>query len=106
MSLPVSDFMATIAPRFSPLGIVYSSRTQPEAEFLDVIGTKVFLLAIQSLLLWILSPPPPLEQKWFETCLLCTVIVYGNLKSENSQDYAQKRQRNYTFMNLVKDTGS
>ncbi len=24
-------------------------------------------------------------------------IVYGNLKSENSQDYAQKPQRNFTF---------
>jgi hypothetical protein len=28
-------------------------------------------------------------------------IVYGNLKSENSQDYAQKPQRNCTFMNLA-----
>ncbi len=29
-------------------------------------------------------PPPPLEQKWFEA--VCNVkIVYGNLKSENSQ---------------------
>ncbi len=26
-------------------------------------------------------------------------IVYGNLKSEKSQDYAQKPQRNSTFMN-------
>jgi hypothetical protein len=26
-------------------------------------------------------------------------IVYRNLKSENSQDYAQKPQRNCTFMN-------
>jgi hypothetical protein len=26
-------------------------------------------------------------------------IIYGNLKSENSQDYAQKPQRNCTFMN-------
>ncbi len=26
-------------------------------------------------------------------------IVYGNLKSENSQDYAQTPQRNFTFMN-------
>ncbi len=32
--------------------------------------------------------------------LFCNVnIVYGNLKSENSQDYAQKPQRNCTFMN-------
>ncbi len=34
--------------------------------------------------------------------LVCDVnIVYGNLKSENSQDYAQKPQRNCTFMNLA-----
>jgi hypothetical protein len=26
-------------------------------------------------------------------------IVYGKLKSENAQDYAQKNQRNCTFMN-------
>jgi hypothetical protein len=32
--------------------------------------------------------------------LVCNVnIVYGDLKSENSQDYAQKPQRNCTFMN-------
>ncbi len=32
--------------------------------------------------------------------LVCNVnIVYGNLKSENSQDYAQKPQQNCTFMN-------
>ncbi len=32
--------------------------------------------------------------------LVCNVnIVCGNLKSENSQDYAQKPQRNSTFMN-------
>jgi hypothetical protein len=44
----------------------------PEAEFLDVIGTKVlkvFLLAIHSHLhKRILLPSPP-EQKWFETGL-------------------------------------
>jgi hypothetical protein len=32
--------------------------------------------------------------------LVCNVnIIYGNLKSENSQDYAQKPQRSCTFMN-------
>ncbi len=32
--------------------------------------------------------------------LVCNVnIVYGNLKSEKSQDYAQKPQRNCMFMN-------
>jgi hypothetical protein len=38
------------------------------------------------------------EQKWFK--VVCNAnIVYGNLKSENSQDYAQKPQRNCMFMN-------
>jgi hypothetical protein len=42
----------------------------PEDEFWDIIGPKVFLLAIHShLYLRILLPPPPLEQKWFETGL-------------------------------------
>jgi hypothetical protein len=45
-----------------------------------------------------LTPPPPLEQKLFETGLQVN-IVHGNLKSENSQDYAQKPQRNCAFMN-------
>ncbi len=44
-------------------------------------------------------PPPHLEQKWFKTGFYVN-IVYGNLQSENSQDYAQK-QRNFTFMNLA-----
>ncbi len=49
-----------------------------EAEFLNVIGTKVST-----------PPPPPPLQKWFET--ICNGnIVSGNLKSENPQDYAQK----------------
>jgi len=43
--------------------------------------------------------PPPV-QKRFE--MVCNVnIVYGNLKSENSQDNAQKTQQNCTFMNLA-----
>ncbi len=74
----------------------------PEAEFLDVIGTKVFrvfLLTIHSQLYQlILLPPPHLEKS--ELKLACNVnIVYGNLKSENSQDYAQKPQRNCTSQN-------
>jgi hypothetical protein len=49
------------------------SRT-PEAEFLDVIGTKVSRVYppcySQSPLLKDFTPlPPPLEQKWFETGL-------------------------------------
>jgi hypothetical protein len=52
------------------------------------------------------SPPlpdlPPSLPSWSKSGLklVCNVnIAYRNLKSENSQDYAQKRQRNYTFMN-------
>ncbi len=44
--------------------------------------------------------PSPLEQKWVKIGLQCEpCTVYGNLKSENSQDYAQKPRRNCTFMN-------
>jgi hypothetical protein len=43
-------------------------------------------------------PPPPLSKSGLK--LFCNVnIVYGNLMSENSQDYAHKPQRNCTFMN-------
>ncbi len=50
-------------------------RSGTETEFLDVIGTKK---------------------------LVCNVnIAFGNIKSENSQDYAQKPQRNCTSMNSV-----
>ncbi len=45
-------------------------------------------------------PHPPLSKSSLK--LVCNVnIVYGNLKSENSQDYSQKPQRNCTFMNLA-----
>jgi hypothetical protein len=74
----------------------------PEAEFLDVIGTKVFgvfLLAIHSQLYQqILLPSPNLEKSGLK--LACNVnIVNGNLQSENSQDYAQKPQRNLASKN-------
>jgi hypothetical protein len=43
------------------------------------------------------APPPP-SKKGLE--MVCNVnIAYGNLKSENSDDYAQKPQRSCTFMN-------
>jgi hypothetical protein len=74
----------------------------PEAAFLDVIGTKV--LRVFSLLFTIncytngFNSPPPCSKSGLK--LVCNVnIVYGNLKSVNSQDYAQKPQRNSTFMN-------
>jgi hypothetical protein len=67
-----------------------------EAKFLDVIGTKIFYYS-QSPLFTDFTPSP-LEQKLFETGFSVN-IVYENLKSENSQDYAQKPQRNFMFMN-------
>jgi hypothetical protein len=58
-----------------------------------------------SLLFTVTFTPTPLLQNWFETG--CKVnIVYGNLKSENSQDYAQKPQRNSTFINLASNQSS
>jgi hypothetical protein len=69
-----------------------------EAEFLDVIWTKVlkvFHLAIHSHGFY---SPHPLSKSGLK--LVCDVIVvYGNLKSENSQGYAPQPQRNCTFMN-------
>ncbi len=76
---------------------------KPEAEFLDVIGTKFlrfFLLAIHCHLYLRIYPPPPSPQRKIGLKLVCNVnIMYGNLKSEKSQDYAQKHQRHCTFMN-------
>ncbi len=43
-------------------------------------------------------PPPPLRKCSLK--LICNIKnVYGNNKSENSQYYAQKSQRNCSFMN-------
>ena len=72
----------------------------PEAEFLNVKRTEV--LKLSSLPFTVTSFngffPPPLEQNGLK--LGCNVkIVYGNLKSENSQDYAQKPLQNCTLMN-------
>ena len=84
--------------------IIWSHDTRPiptytcaEAEFLNVIGTKVwrvFLLAIHSHLCSRILPSPQSGLK-----LVCNVnIVDGYLnKSENSQDYTQKPQRNCTM---------
>ncbi len=77
-----------------------------EAEFLYVFVTKdlrFFLLASrysQSPLLTDFIPPSPPPPSKSGLKLVCNVnIVYGNLMSENSQDYAQKPKRNCTFMN-------
>ncbi len=75
----------------------------PGAEFVDVIGTKVlrvFLLAIQSPLLTDFTPSlPPLMSKSGLKLVCNKIIVNRNLKSENSQVYAQKPQQNCTFTN-------
>ncbi len=45
-------------------------------------------------------PPPPPKKSGFK--LVCNDnIVCGNLETENSQDYAQKPQRNCMFVNLA-----
>jgi hypothetical protein len=76
--------------------VALPQKCNPEAEFLDVIGTnvsRVFLLGIHSHLYSRILLPHPLK-------LVCNVnIEYRNLKSENSQDCAQRPQRNCTFMN-------
>ncbi len=64
-----------------------------EAEFLDVIGKKFSRFFP---LLTDFTPPLP-EQSSLK--LVCNVnIVYGNLKSENSQDFHQKTQRNWIWL--------
>ena len=72
---------------------------QPEAEFLDVIGEKslrVFPPCYSQSPLHapnkFTPPPPPLSKSGLK--LVCNVnIVDRNLKSENSQDCAQKPQQ-------------
>ncbi len=62
--------------------------------------SRVFLPAIHSHIYWrfFTSPSPPPDKGGLK--LGCNVnILYGNLKSENSQDYAQKPQRNCMFIN-------
>jgi hypothetical protein len=53
-----------------------------------------------STLLTYFTPPLPMSKSGLK--LVCNVnILLRNLKPENSQDYAQKHQRNCTFMNLA-----
>jgi hypothetical protein len=72
------------------------------AEFLDVIGQKslefsFLLFTVTSTNVFYSPLPPPQNKSGLK--LVCNVnIVYGNLKSENSQYYAQKPQQNWTFM--------
>jgi hypothetical protein len=97
----------------------------PEAEFLDEIQTEKSY-EFSSLLFTVTSTALPREFYFFkltQRLMLSYSILqrrkdenlienhtpspyglrnpYKNLKSENSQDYAQKPQRNCTFMNLA-----
>ncbi len=65
-----------------PLLMLPKSYERSEAEFLDVIGTKGFLLAIHNHLYWrILPPPPPPPREKSGLKVVSNVkIVYGNLK--------------------------
>ncbi len=70
--------------------------TEPETEFLDK-SLKSFLPCSSN---GLYSPPPPPPQSKCSLKLVCNVnIVYGNLKSANSQDYTEKPRRKCTFMN-------
>ncbi len=62
--------------------------------------SRVFLFAIHSNLCYRILPPNS-SKMWVETGLECKQFIYGDLKSENSQDNVQKPQRNCTFMNSV-----
>ncbi len=77
----------------------YRTNTRSRILRRSVIGTKVFrifLLAHSHIYYDFTSLP--FEQSGSK--LVCNVnILYGNLKSENCQDNAQKSQRNCTFMN-------
>jgi hypothetical protein len=83
--------------------LLISRKFSTEAEFLDVIGTKefsslLFTVTVTSTI-WFYSRTPLIKSG---LKLVCYVnIVYGNLKSESSQNYAQKPQWNCTFMNSV-----
>jgi hypothetical protein len=50
---------------------------------------------------WTPYPPPSPSSKSGMELVCIANIVYGNLMSENSQDYAQKPQQDFTFMNWV-----
>ncbi len=95
-----------------------------EAKFLDEIQTKVFLLAIQShlysfALRFLFHQPHATSYSFYRADTLHYTVMmkkggksdhtpfcglrnpFRNLKSENSQDYAQKPKNNCTFMNPV-----
>jgi hypothetical protein len=83
----------------------------PEAEFLDEIHTKV--LRVSSLLFTVTSTMQLCLEIIISSKLTQPLTVinyhyglrnpYRNLKSEESQDFAQKPQRNCIFMNSASD---
>jgi hypothetical protein len=78
-----------------------SDYTLSRAEFLVVIETKVLRVPPSyslSPLLTDFTPYTPLSKSGLK--LVCNInIVHGNLKSEKSQDYTWKPQRNCAFKN-------
>jgi hypothetical protein len=89
--------------------LIGTSHGTAQAKFLDEIQTKVllwvFLLAIHSLLYnialkFLFLQTPGISNVVSTVQLLHASLrnPYRNLKSENSQDYAQKPQWNCTFM--------
>jgi hypothetical protein len=73
-----------------------------EAEFLDAIGTMVLRAVLLAIFTVVCSygfySPQPYSKSGLK--LVCNVnFVYGKLKFENFQDYAQKPHRNFSFIN-------
>jgi hypothetical protein len=77
-----------------------------EAEFLDLIWSKSkefssLLFTVTSTNGFYSPPPHPAWAKVVWNWFVIVNIVYGYLKSENFQGYAQKPQGNCLFMNLA-----
>jgi hypothetical protein len=78
---------------FTPSSILHIQTLH--AEFFYVIGTNQLFTVTSTT---DFTPPAPLSKSSLKLVFNVN-IVYGKLKSENSQDYAQENQRNCTFMN-------
>ncbi len=82
----------------------------PEAGFWDVIGTKVefssLLFTVTSTNGFYSSPSFCKSGSKLVYNVYFVMWTYGKLKSENSQHYAQKAQRNFMFMNSASGKGT